>query len=93
MKIAQQLAVLDATEAQTQAEEKAVAKDQIWGGEGYTKYTFDDNSVLIQSGPIQYGLDADDKESIAGYAAWLGDDVDFEAGEIARLAEALESDE
>jgi hypothetical protein len=71
------------------AEDKAIGIDQIWGGEGYTKYTFCDNSVLIQSGPLAYGMDADDAASIRGYAAWLGDDEPLERAEIERLLEAL----
>jgi hypothetical protein len=89
MKIAQQLAQMDLADAHEAAESKAIAQDQIWGGDGYTKYTFDDNSVLIQSGPIQYGMDADDAASIKGYADWLGKDVEFEQVEIERLMEAL----
>jgi hypothetical protein len=89
MKQAEQLAQLSTTEATQGAKAAAIAKDQIWGGEGYTKYTFDDNSVLIQSGPLSYGMDADSRESIEGYREWLGDDADLEAGEISRLLDAL----
>lgn len=75
------------------AEAIAIAKDQVWDGEGYTKYTFDDNSVLIQSGTTQYAMDADDADSIKGYADWL----DYEArtaedSEIKRLLEAVEDE-
>jgi hypothetical protein len=89
MKIAQELAQMDQSLAFEQAQARAIAQDQVWGGEGYTKYTFDDNSVLIQSGVVQYGMDADDVASIKGYAEWLGNDVEFEQVEIDRLLEAL----
>ncbi|WP_458068657.1 anti-CRISPR protein AcrF2 [Rhodanobacter sp. BL-MT-08] len=92
-KIAQQIAAqhADTTKASEAAEAKAIAKDQVWEGEGYTKYTFDDNSILIQQGATQYAMDADDAGSIQGYAEWL-DDVAraAEAGEVERLLEALE---
>lgn len=93
-KIAQQIAIQhsNTTAAGEIAEAKAIAKDQVWEGEGYTKYTFDDNSVLIQQGPTQYAMDADDADSIRGYAEWL--DVDArtaEANEVARLLEALQA--
>ena len=74
------------------AEKIAVAKDQIWSGEGFTKWTFDDNSVLIQSGPLMYALDADSRDSIEGYRTWLGADAEIEGGEIDRLLDALEED-
>jgi hypothetical protein len=89
MKIAQQLAALDTTAAAAQAQQRAIAVDQVWAGEGYTKYTFDDNSVLIQSGAGQYGMDADDFDSIDGYGKWLGKDVAVELKEIQRLIEAI----
>ncbi len=89
MKLAQYLLTLTAESAQTEAEKRAIAKDQIWGGEGYTKYTFDDNSALIQSGALQFGLDAEDVNSIKKYFEWLGDDISFEKVEIERLLEAL----
>lgn len=62
-----------------------------------SKYTLDDNSVLVFSGAEVYGLDADDAESIRGYAVWLwkhtGDASDAdragEHAEIRRLLEAL----
>ena len=93
-KIAQQIATEydNTTAAGEVAEAKAIAKDQVWDGEGYTKYTFDDNSVLIQQGPTQYAMDADDAGSIRGYAEWLDADArTAEAGEVERLLEALEA--
>ena len=89
MKIAQHLVTLTASSAQAEAEKRAIAKDQIWGGEGYTKYLFDDNSALIQSGVLQFGLDADNADSINKYAEWLGDDKSLEQAEIERLLDAL----
>lgn len=90
MKIAQQIAAQNDVIAGAEiAENKAIAKDQFWVGEGYTKYTFDDNSVLIQSGLAQYALDADSVESINGYVEWLGEDVHLESAEIERLLEAV----
>ncbi len=75
------------------AEAIAIAKDQVWEGEGYTKYTFDDNSVLIQSGTTQYAMDADDADSIKGYADWLDDEArTAEDSEIKRLLEAVEDE-
>lgn len=75
------------------AEAIAIAKDQVWDGEGYTKYTFDDNSVLIQSGTTQYAMDADDADSIKGYADWLDDEArTAEDSEIKRLLEAVEDE-
>ena len=93
-KIAHQIAAQhdNTTAAGEVAEARAIAKDQVWEGEGYTKYTFDDNSVLIQQGPTQYAMDADDADSIRGYAAWLDADARAaEAGEVDRLLEALEA--
>jgi len=90
MKIAQQLAQMVSSFALVEAQSRAIAQDHVWGGECYTKYTFADNSVLIQSGVVQYGMDADDVSSIKGYAEWLGNDVEFEQVEIDRLLEAVE---
>jgi len=96
-KIAQQLAAArngsaSAEEIIKKAEAMAIAKDEIWTGDGYTKYTFDDNSVLVLSGPVAYGIDADDAESIRGYGEWLDADARAkESEEIDRLIEALES--
>lgn len=89
MKIAQKLAALTSIEAQKKAEEEAIAVDQIWGGKGYTKYTFDDKSVLIQSGTEQFALDVDSAESIYEYEKWLGTDAHLDADEIGRLLVAL----
>lgn len=89
MKIAQQLAALTVIEAQKKAEEDAIDIGQIWGGDGYTKYTFDDNSVLIQSGTRQYALDADSAESIREYKKWLGADAHLEAEEVKQIIAAL----
>ena len=89
--IAQQHA--DTIAASEAAEANAIAKDQVWGGEGYTKYTFDDNSVLIQSGTTRYAMDADDADSIKGYAEWLDDEARAaEASEVERLLEALDDE-
>lgn len=75
------------------AEAIAIAKDQVWDGEGYTKYTFNDNSVLIQSGTTQYAMDADDADSIKGYADWLDDEArTAEDSEIKRLLESVEEE-
>lgn len=93
-KIAQQIAAQhdNTTAAGAVAEAKAIAKDQVWAGEGYTKYTFDDNSVLIQSGATQYAMDAGDANSIRGYESWLDAAArDAESGEIERLLEAIEA--
>lgn len=93
-KIAQQIAAQydNTTAAGEIAEAKAIAKDQVWDGEGYTKYTFDDNSVLIQQGPTQYAMDTDDADSIRGYANWLDPEAQAaEATEVERLLEALEA--
>jgi hypothetical protein len=92
MKIAQHLATFIPSFAQAESEKRAIARDQLWEGEGYTKYTFDDNSVLVQSGVSQYGMDADDVDSIRGYAEWLGDDLKFEQAEIDRLLSLIEDD-
>jgi len=48
MKIAQLLAEMDKSIASEKAKSRAIAQDQACGRECYTKYTFDDNSVLIQ---------------------------------------------
>lgn len=83
----------DTVAASEAAEAIAIAKDQVWDGEGYTKYTFDDNSVLIQSGTTQYAMDADDSDSIKGYAKWLDDEAfSAEASEIERLLESVEDE-
>lgn len=93
MKIAQKIAqqhtdIINAAEA---SEALAIAKDQVWDGEGYTKYTFTDNSVLIQSGSSQYAMDADNIDSISGYAAWLDPEAqEAEATEVERLLAAVE---
>lgn len=68
----------------------AIAIDQLWDGDGYTRYTFDDNSVLILSGRRQYVMDANSVVSITGYAAWLGSDVQYEQAEIDRLLGEIE---
>lgn len=68
------------------AEDKAIAKDQVWEAE-LTKYTFDDNSVLAVSGSEIFGMDADDADSIRAYGEFAGE---AEADEVARLLEALE---
>ena len=92
MKIAQHLATFIPSFAQAESEKRAIAQDQLWEGEGYTKYTFDDNSVLVQSGVSQYGIDADDVSSIKGYTEWLGDDLEFEQAEIDRLLSLIEDE-
>ncbi len=65
-KIAQQIAqqYTDTTAAAEMAQTRAIAKDDIGGGEGYTIYVFDDNSFLAQSGPSQIAVDADDAGSV-----------------------------
>jgi hypothetical protein len=92
MKIAQHLATFIPSFVQSESEKRAIARDQLSEGEGYTKYTFDDNSVLVQSGVSQYGMDADDADSIKGYAEWLGDDLKFEQAEIDRLLSLIEDE-
>lgn len=89
MKIAQQLSQQYAENIAgvfAAAEAKAVAKDQVWEAE-LTKYTFDDNSVLAVSGSEMFGMDADDADSIRSYSEFAGA---TEAGEVARLLEAIE---
>lgn len=100
MKVAQQIAtealVSGAAEAMDLAIEHSIACDQNWNLE-LTKYTFDDNSVLVFSGAEVFGYDCDDAESIRGYAVWLwkntaeATDADraTEHAEIARLLEGL----
>ena len=86
MKIAQKIvAQYKAYDAANVAKVMAMKIDQVWAGAGYTKYTFGDNSVLIQSGPAQYALDVDSVDSIKGYSAWLGNDAWIHANEIDRL--------
>ncbi|HHK5074305.1 TPA: hypothetical protein ACQT1J_006112 [Pseudomonas aeruginosa] len=59
------------------AEAIAIAKDQVWDGEGTT----------------QYAMDADDADSIKGYADWLDDEArSAEASEIERLLESVEEE-
>lgn len=43
----------DSLAAITLAEQNAIAEDQDWQGES-TTYTFDDNSILVVSGPSYY---------------------------------------
>lgn len=85
--IAQQHANLDA--AQTAAEASAIAKDQIWEGEGYTILVFDDNSFLAQSGVEQIAVDGDDEMSVRKYIAWLGEDAKHDSQRIENLLEAM----
>jgi len=75
----------DAVDAMEQAELKAIAKDQIWSGDGYTIYVFDDNSFLAQSGNDQIAVDGDDPNSIDAYVAWLGVDVEYDLQRIQSL--------
>ena len=90
-KIAQQIAKqFNNTEAAGQAAEvQAISKDQIWDGEGYTIYVFDDNSFLAQSGPLQCAVDADDSGDVDAYEAWLGDDAQYDKARIEDMREAL----
>ncbi|TAA45749.1 hypothetical protein EA655_05420 [Pseudoxanthomonas winnipegensis] len=71
------------------AESWAVSKDQIWGGEGYTLYVFNDNSILAQSGPEQIAVDADDPESVQAYVQWLGDDAPLDQQRLDEIIAAL----
>ena len=97
MKTAQIIATeSSASEAMDLATEKAIATDQIWTLE-LSKYTFDDNSVLVFSGCEYFGFDADDAESIRAYTVWLWKVTCWasdahratEHAEIRRLLEAL----
>lgn len=95
MKTAQFIAVEEsAADAMELATKRAIAVDQNWTLE-LSKYTFDDNSVLAFRGCEYYGYDADDAESVRGYAVWLwtncagASDADLAAEhvEIIRLLE------
>lgn len=97
MKTAQLIATEEsAADAMELATKQAIATDQIWSLE-VSKYTFDDNSVLAFRGWEYFGFDADDAESVRGYAVWLwkvtagASDADLatEHAEIIRLLEAL----
>lgn len=97
MKTAQLIATEEsASEAMDLATEKAIATDQNWQLE-LSKYTFDDNSVLVFSNWEYFGFDADDAESIRAYTVWFwkvtagysDDDRATEHAEIRRLLEAL----
>ena len=61
---------------------RAIGRDQIWGGEGYTIYVFDDNSMYVESGPTSIAVDADDAASVRSYIAFMGDDADLDADRI-----------
>lgn len=93
MKAAQQIAALhsNATDASEAAESAAIAKDQVWGGDGYTVYVFDDNSILAQSGPEQIAVDADDLASVQSYVEWLGADAARDQRRIDDMLAALKS--
>lgn len=86
--IAQQYA--DTAAAAEQSESMAIAKDQIWGGEGYTVYVFDDNSLLAQSGVSQIAVDAGTRASVLEYIAWLGTDAPLDKQRIDDMLDALE---
>ncbi|MBB5875907.1 hypothetical protein [Xanthomonas sp. 3498] len=90
-KIAQQIAQQhnDTTTASEAAESLAIAKDQIWNGEGYTIYVFDDNSFLAQSGPTQVAVDADDQASVDAYVKWLGADASHDQQRIDEMLAAF----
>ncbi|HBN54738.1 MAG TPA: hypothetical protein DD456_12150 [Stenotrophomonas sp.] len=90
-KISQQIAqqYTDTTAAAEAAQARAVAKDDIWGGEGYTIYVFDDNSFLAQSGPTQIAVDADDAGSVDAYVEFLGDDVAHDQTRIDEMRAAF----
>lgn len=90
-KIAQQIAqqFTDTTSAADAAQGRAIAKDDIWGGEGFTLYVFDDNSFLAQSGLEQIAVDADDSASIDAYVAFLGEDACRDQQRIDDMREAL----
>lgn len=95
-RISNDVATTGAAEAMDIAIESAIACDHNWTLE-ISKYTLDDNSVLVFKGAEVYGIDADDAESIRGYAVWLwtntadATDADraTEHAEIIRLLEAL----
>ncbi|WP_372362918.1 hypothetical protein ACCQ10_09485 [Xanthomonas sp. NCPPB 1325] len=90
-KIAQQIAQQydNTTAAGETAESQAIAKDQIWSGEGYTIYLFDDNSLLAQSGSAQIAVDADDQGSVDNYIKWLGEDAAHDQQRIDDMLAAL----
>lgn len=91
MKTAELLNTTPIHEAYDVAESKTIARDQNWCI-GITKYTFDDNSVLVLRGPDSFGFDADSSESIRAYAEWLGSDIDdCEREEIERLIDAVQN--
>lgn len=74
-----------------QAEAQAIAKDQIWGGEGYTVYVFDDNSFVVFSGPTSLAVDADDREQVQAYIKFLGEDAGQDQQRIDDMLAALEA--
>lgn len=96
MKTAQLIATEEsAADAMELATKQAIAADQNWML-GLSKYTFDDNSVLVFSGWEYCAYDADDAESIRAYTVWLWRNTDgdeaaraIEYAEIRRLLEAL----
>lgn len=90
-KTAHQIAQLHAgtTDASKAAEAVAIAKDDFWQGEGFTVYVFDDNSMLVQSGPSQLPVDADNREEVRAYIAFLGDAADSDRERINNMLDAL----
>lgn len=92
-KISQQIAekYTTTTAAEAVAEGRAVSKDQIWSGECYTIYVFDDNSILAQSGPVQIAVDGDDKASVQNYIAWLGEDAEHDQLRIDDMLAAFDN--
>lgn len=91
MKTAHQIAQqhTDTIAASEAAEAAAIAKDQIWDGEGYTIYVFDDNSFLSQSGPLQIAVDADDRASVIAYMEWMGTDAPLDKQRLDDMLDAL----
>lgn len=74
------------------AEKHAIAKDQNWQLET-TKYTFDDNSFLVDRNGWFCAVDADSAESLREYRSFIGTIDDIELEEIKRMIEAIEDEE
>ena len=72
-----------------EAAARAIAADQIWGGEGYTIYLFDDNSLWATSGSASIAIDADNAESVQNYLTFLGADAHLDAERIKNMNDAL----
>lgn len=91
MSIAHEIAAAHpvAADAYHAAEVRAIAKDQIWEGRGYTIYVFDDNSLLAQSEMDQIAVDGDDRESVLSYMRWLGTDAPLDKQRLDDMLDAV----